>query len=79
MSRTIWHHVNGKTAESRSNRFGDVYNPATGEVQARVSLASKAEVNPKDKNAVMACKKDGGKVGKDLGGHDACVIPLPDK
>src|SRR6266436_2209110 len=45
MSRTIWHHVNGKTAESRSNRFGDVYNPATGEVQARVSLASKAEVD----------------------------------
>jgi hypothetical protein len=36
-------------------------------------------INPKDKNAVMACKKDGGKVGKDLGGHDACVIPLPDK
>jgi malonate-semialdehyde dehydrogenase (acetylating)/methylmalonate-semialdehyde dehydrogenase len=45
MSRTIWHHVNGKTAESRSNRFGDVFNPATGEVQARVSLASKAEVD----------------------------------
>ena len=45
MSRTIWHHINGKTAESRSNRFGDVYNPATGEVQARVSLASKAEVD----------------------------------
>jgi malonate-semialdehyde dehydrogenase (acetylating) / methylmalonate-semialdehyde dehydrogenase len=45
MSRTIWHHINGKTAESRSNRFGDVYNPATGEVQARVSLASMAEVD----------------------------------
>jgi malonate-semialdehyde dehydrogenase (acetylating)/methylmalonate-semialdehyde dehydrogenase len=45
MSRTIWHYVNGKITESRSNRFGDVYNPATGEVQARVSLASKAEVD----------------------------------
>jgi malonate-semialdehyde dehydrogenase (acetylating)/methylmalonate-semialdehyde dehydrogenase len=45
MSRTIWHHVNGKIAESRSNRFGDVYNPAAGEVQARVSLASKTEVD----------------------------------
>jgi malonate-semialdehyde dehydrogenase (acetylating) / methylmalonate-semialdehyde dehydrogenase len=45
MSRTIWHYVNGKTAESRSDRFADVYNPATGEVQARVSLASKAEVD----------------------------------
>ena len=36
-------------------------------------------IDPKDKKAVIACKKDGGKVGKDLGGHDACVIPLPDK
>ena len=45
MTRTIWHAVNGKTAESRSNRFADVFNPATGEVQARVSLASKAEVD----------------------------------
>ncbi len=45
MSRTIWHWVGGKSSESRSNRFGDVFNPATGEVQARVSLASKAEVD----------------------------------
>jgi len=45
MSRTIWHWVNGKASESRSNRFGDVFNPATGEVQARVSLAGKAEVD----------------------------------
>jgi malonate-semialdehyde dehydrogenase (acetylating) / methylmalonate-semialdehyde dehydrogenase len=45
MSRTIWHYVNGTTTESRSNRFGDVYNPATGEVQARVSLASASEVD----------------------------------
>jgi hypothetical protein len=34
-------------------------------------------IDPKDKDAVTACKKNGGKVGKDLGGHDACVIPLP--
>lgn len=34
-------------------------------------------IDPKDKDAVKACKKDGGKVGKDLGNHDACVIPLP--
>ena len=45
MSKTIWHFVNGKIVESRSNRFGDVFNPATGEVQARVSLASTAEVD----------------------------------
>jgi ABC-type sugar transport system substrate-binding protein len=34
-------------------------------------------IDPKDKDAVAACKKNGGKVGKDLGNHDACVIPLP--
>ena len=34
-------------------------------------------IDPKDKDAVKACKKDGGKVGKDTGGHDSCVIPLP--
>jgi hypothetical protein len=34
-------------------------------------------IDPKNKDAVKACKKDGGKVGKDLGNHDACVIPLP--
>src|SRR5579862_1875127 len=45
MSRTIWHWVDGKPVESRSNRFGNVFNPATGEVQARVSLASKGEVD----------------------------------
>jgi malonate-semialdehyde dehydrogenase (acetylating)/methylmalonate-semialdehyde dehydrogenase len=45
MSKSISHFVNGKTVESRSNRFADVYNPATGEVQAKVSLASRAEVD----------------------------------
>ena len=34
-------------------------------------------IDPNNKDAVKACKKDGGKVGKDLGNKDACVIPLP--
>jgi len=34
-------------------------------------------IDPKNPDAVKACKKDGGKIGKDLGNHDACVIPLP--
>ena len=45
MSRTIPHFINGKTVEGRSGRFGDVFNPATGEVQAKVALAAKAEVD----------------------------------
>src|SRR5215470_18803442 len=45
MTRTIPHFINGKLVEGGSGRFGDVFNPATGEVQAKVALASKAEVD----------------------------------
>jgi len=45
MTRTIPHFINGKTVEGKSGRFGDVFNPATGEVQARVALATRAELN----------------------------------
>jgi malonate-semialdehyde dehydrogenase (acetylating) / methylmalonate-semialdehyde dehydrogenase len=43
--REIHHWVNGQTLTSRSERFGDVYNPATGAMQARVALATVAEVD----------------------------------
>lgn len=38
------HFINGKRVAGTSGRFADVYNPATGEAQARVPLASAAEV-----------------------------------
>jgi malonate-semialdehyde dehydrogenase (acetylating)/methylmalonate-semialdehyde dehydrogenase len=38
------HFINGQIAKGASGRFGDVFNPATGEVQARVALASRAEM-----------------------------------
>jgi malonate-semialdehyde dehydrogenase (acetylating)/methylmalonate-semialdehyde dehydrogenase len=38
------HFIDGKRAPGRSGRFADVYNPATGEVQARVPLASAEEL-----------------------------------
>jgi hypothetical protein len=34
-------------------------------------------INPKDPNAVKACTKGGGTLGKDLKGHDACITPAP--
>ncbi|MAH38623.1 MAG: methylmalonate-semialdehyde dehydrogenase (CoA acylating), partial [Marinovum sp.] len=37
------HYINGQRVSGSSGRFGDVFNPATGEVQARVPLASKEE------------------------------------
>jgi malonate-semialdehyde dehydrogenase (acetylating) / methylmalonate-semialdehyde dehydrogenase len=41
----LTHWINGKHVEGTSGRFGDVYNPATGEVAAQVPLASTAELN----------------------------------
>ena len=38
------HFINGQRVSGTSNRFADVFNPATGEVQARVPLASAAEL-----------------------------------
>jgi malonate-semialdehyde dehydrogenase (acetylating)/methylmalonate-semialdehyde dehydrogenase len=51
--RTISHFVNGQTLEGTSGRFGDVFNPNTGEVQARVALATDAELDA----AVQAAAK----------------------
>ncbi|MEI9995538.1 MAG: CoA-acylating methylmalonate-semialdehyde dehydrogenase [Rhizomicrobium sp.] len=42
--KTIDHFIAGKIAEGVSGRFGDIYDPSTGEVQAKVALASRAEL-----------------------------------
>ena len=38
--RDIRHFIDGGAFEGASGRFGDVFNPNTGEVQARVQLAT---------------------------------------
>ncbi len=38
------HFIAGAPVKGTSGRFGDVFNPATGEVQARVAFASRAEM-----------------------------------
>ncbi|MGD8957478.1 MAG: aldehyde dehydrogenase family protein, partial [Chromatiaceae bacterium] len=43
MSKTLTHFVNGAHVAGTGDRLGDVFNPATGEVAARVPLASAAE------------------------------------
>ena len=45
MARKLTHFIGGKHVEGTSGRFGDVYNPATGEVAAQVPLASRDEVS----------------------------------
>jgi len=42
--KTIEHFVNGKSFSGTSKRTSDVFNPATGEVSAKVNLASKKDV-----------------------------------
>jgi malonate-semialdehyde dehydrogenase (acetylating)/methylmalonate-semialdehyde dehydrogenase len=43
--REIGHFIGGKDVAGTSGVFGDVFNPASGEVQARVALADAAEVD----------------------------------
>ena len=44
MTYTVANFVNGKTARPKGARLGSIYDPATGEVQAKVTLSSKAAV-----------------------------------
>src|SRR6266436_729733 len=41
----IYHYIEGKRAEGTSGRWGDVYNPATGEKSRRVAFAGSGEVD----------------------------------
>src|SRR5215475_16174403 len=52
--REIGHFVGGKTVKGGSGRFGDVFDPNTSEVQARVALAKHAEVEHAIVNAAAA-------------------------
>ena len=55
----LTHWIDGKHVKGGSGRFGDVYNPATGEVQARVPLASKEELTAAVRTAAAAQVKWG--------------------
>jgi malonate-semialdehyde dehydrogenase (acetylating)/methylmalonate-semialdehyde dehydrogenase len=52
--RQIGHFIGGKEVQGTSGRQGDVFNPNTGEVQAKVALASKADVEAAIANAEAA-------------------------
>ncbi|BBK33028.1 malonate-semialdehyde dehydrogenase (acetylating)/methylmalonate-semialdehyde dehydrogenase [Stella humosa] len=45
MTTTLSHWIAGKPTAGQSGRFGDVFNPATGEVTARVPLATQQELD----------------------------------
>src|SRR3954453_12444100 len=54
MVKDIGHFIGGKSVKGASGRYGDIFNPNTGEVQARVALASAAEVRAAIENAKAA-------------------------
>src|SRR6267378_395593 len=49
--RSIGHFIGGKEVKGTSGRTADVFEPMTGDVQAKVALASKAEVRAAVENA----------------------------
>jgi len=51
--RTLTHFIGGEHVGGKSGRFGDVFDPATGEVQAHVPLASRNDL----RQAVAAAAK----------------------
>ncbi|PBC35967.1 methylmalonate-semialdehyde dehydrogenase (CoA acylating) [Rhodococcus sp. ACPA4] len=54
MVRELSHFIGGKSVAGTSGRFGDVFDPNTGQVQAKVPLASKSEVEAVVTNAAEA-------------------------
>ncbi|MBJ3762133.1 CoA-acylating methylmalonate-semialdehyde dehydrogenase [Maribius pontilimi] len=54
MTTDLSHWIDGAHVKGGSGRFADIYNPATGEVQARVPLASVDEVNAAVASAAAA-------------------------
>jgi malonate-semialdehyde dehydrogenase (acetylating)/methylmalonate-semialdehyde dehydrogenase len=44
MSKTLHHYIGGRKVQGGSGRFGDIFNPAIGDISARVPLASADEV-----------------------------------
>ncbi len=44
MADSVPHFIGGKSVAGTSGRYGDVFNPATGEVARQVALASEAEI-----------------------------------
>src|SRR5476649_1255761 len=52
--RSIGHFIGGREVKGTSGRFADVFEPMTGDVQAKVALASKAELRAAVENAKAA-------------------------
>ena len=67
----IEHFINGKHVRG-GGRTSDVFNPATGEITAQVTLASAAEVD-----AAVSAARDAFPAWSKLSGAQAFAIPFP--
>src|ERR1700753_3223409 len=56
MTTQIPHFIDGKRTAGQATRTADVFNPSTGQVQAKVSMASSADVDAAVASAVEAQK-----------------------
>ncbi|MCZ6817110.1 MAG: CoA-acylating methylmalonate-semialdehyde dehydrogenase [Planctomycetota bacterium] len=54
MTKSLSHFISGKPVAGHGDRFGEVYNPATGEIAAKVPFASAGEVDDAVKAAAAA-------------------------
>ena len=75
-TRELTHFIGGKHVAGTSGRFSDVFDPSTGEVQARVPLASTAEVEA----AIANAERGTGGVGRDQSAEArprAAEVPRP--
>src|SRR5215212_7805832 len=54
--KTIQHWIDGKSYDRAADRHGEVFNPATGEVQARVAFASPSVVDEAVESAARAAQ-----------------------
>ncbi len=52
VTHTLQHYIGGRKVDGKSGRFGDIYNPAIGEVVKQTPLASADEVRA----AIASCK-----------------------
>lgn len=51
MSKEVHHFIGGEIVTGNSGNFGDIYNPATGDVTGQVALANTTEVEAAIKSA----------------------------
>ena len=54
MTSIINHWINGELQTSTSERYGDVFNPATGEVSASVTMGNSDDLNKAVESASKA-------------------------